>query len=48
MMNRVTEAEYMDQVLPEYQGNPLIEALPEIMSVEEALSDNQGFGVSGG
>ena len=37
MMNRVTEAEYMGQVLPEYQGNPLIETLPDIMSVEETL-----------
>lgn len=32
------EADYKEQVLPEYQGNPLIEALPEIMSREETLS----------
>lgn len=30
-------AEYHKQVLPEYQGNPLIEALPEILSSEEAM-----------
>lgn len=31
------KAEYRDQVLPEYQGNPLIMALPDIMSAEETL-----------
>lgn len=30
-------AEYLDQVLPEYRGNPLIEALPDILSSEEAM-----------
>lgn len=30
------EAEYTDQVLKEYQGNPLIEALPPIFSFEQA------------
>ena len=30
-------AEYLPQVLPEYQGNPLIEALPDILSSEEAM-----------
>ena len=32
-----TRAEYHPQVLPEYRGNPLNEALPPIMSVEEAV-----------
>lgn len=32
------KADYLEQVLPEYQGNPLIEALPDIMSAEETLS----------
>ena len=31
------KAEYLEQVLPEYQGNPLIMALPDIMSAEETL-----------
>ena len=30
-------AEYFEQVLPEYQGNPLIEVLPDILSSEEAM-----------
>ena len=38
MIPRREEADYKEQVLPEYQGNPLIEALPEIMSREETLS----------
>lgn len=37
MTARMMKAEYTDQVLPEYQGNPLIEALPDIMSAEETL-----------
>ena len=32
-----TAAEYLEQVLPEYRGNPLIEALPDILSSEEAM-----------
>ena len=31
-------AEYLEQVLPEYRYNPLIEALPEIMSKEETVA----------
>ena len=31
------DAEYLEQILPEYRGNPLIEALPEIMSREDTL-----------
>ena len=30
-------AEYLEQVLPEYRGNPLIEALPDILSSEETM-----------
>lgn len=30
-------AEYKKQVIPEYQGNPLIEALPPILSEEDAV-----------
>ena len=38
-MTQWTEkTEYREQVLPEYRDNPLIEALPEIMSAEETLS----------
>lgn len=37
MTARTVKAEYLEQVLPEYQGNPLIEALPEIMSAEDTL-----------
>lgn len=36
------KARYLEQVIPEYQGNPMIEALPEIWSgdaVEEMLSE---------
>ncbi|WP_041591664.1 hypothetical protein [Thermoanaerobacter mathranii] len=29
-------AEYKEQVIPEYRGNPFIEALPPILSAEEA------------
>ena len=28
-------AEYFEQVLPEYRGNPLIEVLPDILSSED-------------
>ena len=33
------KAEYLEQVLPEYRGNPLIEALPEIMSAAETMAE---------
>lgn len=36
------QACYLEQVIPEYQGNPMIEALPEIWAgdtVEEMLSE---------
>ena len=32
------EANYLEQVLPEYRNNPLIEALPDIMSDEDTIS----------
>ena len=38
MAAKTVKADYMEQVLPEYNGNPLIEALPDIMSAEETLS----------
>ena len=38
MAAKTVKADYMEQVLPEYSGNPLIEALPDIMSAEETLS----------
>lgn len=38
MIARVVKAEYLEQTLPEYRGNPLIEALPDIMSADETLS----------
>ncbi len=31
------EADYLEQVLPEYRDNPLIEALPDIMSDDETI-----------
>jgi hypothetical protein len=30
-------AEYKNQILPEYRGNPLIEALPDILSKEDFI-----------
>lgn len=39
------EAVYREQIVPDYQGNPLIEALPPILSGDElvdALSHNEG------
>ena len=32
-----TRAEYHEQALPEYQGNPLIEALPDIFSASDTM-----------
>ncbi len=32
------EADYLEQVLPEYRDNPLIEALPDIMSDDETIA----------
>ena len=37
MTARQVKAKYLNQVLPEYQNNPLIMALPDIMSAEETL-----------
>ena len=37
MMIWTTRAEYHEQVLPEYQGNPLIEALPDIFSASDTM-----------
>ena len=37
MTPRIIEAEYQEQVLPEYRDNPLIEALPDIMSDDDTL-----------
>lgn len=37
MIPRIKEAEYLEQVLPEYRDNPLIEALPDIMSDSDTL-----------
>ena len=31
------KAEYRAQVLPEYQGNPLIESLPDILSANDTM-----------
>lgn len=38
MTTFTVNAEYRDQVIPEYQGNPLIEALPDIWSGGEVIS----------
>jgi len=40
------EAIYFEQTVPDYKGNPLIEALPPIWNVEEVvdmLSHNEGY-----
>lgn len=37
MPTKETEASYLQQVVPEYAGNPLIEALPDIFSAEDIL-----------
>ncbi len=39
MIVRTEKAEYLEQVVPEYQDNPLIMALPDIMSAEETLAN---------
>ena len=46
MMPYTVEAEYRNQIIPEYQGNPLIEALPDIWSTEQVigvLSDKAAY-----
>ncbi|MCD8299636.1 MAG: ATP-binding protein [Clostridiales bacterium] len=46
MMTYTRKAEYTEQVIPEYHGNPLIEALPEILSgsdVIRALSEKEDY-----
>ncbi len=35
---RREDANYRDVALPDYAGNPLIEALPEILSAEESMT----------
>lgn len=37
MAVQMIEAEYLDQVVPEYAGNPLIEALPDILSQNDTM-----------
>ncbi|MBC9784296.1 ATP-binding protein [Heliobacterium chlorum] len=36
-LGRAVNANYVEQMIPDYQGNPLIEALPPILSEEEAV-----------
>lgn len=36
-MARMEKAEYHEQLLPEYRNNPLLEALPDLLSNEEVL-----------
>ena len=46
MMPYTVKAEYRNQIIPEYQGNPLIEALPDIWSTEHVigmLSDKAAY-----
>lgn len=46
MMPYTVKAEYRNQIIPEYQGNPLIEALPDIWSTEQVigvLSDKAAY-----
>ncbi|WP_026673755.1 ATP-binding protein [Alkalihalobacterium bogoriense] len=38
MNSKIVQADYKEQVIKEYQGNPLIEALPEICSKEKVVS----------
>lgn len=37
MTQYINQAKYRDQMIPEYQGNPLIEALPPILSNQELI-----------
>lgn len=37
MTQYTNQAKYLDQMIPEYQGNPLIEALPPILSNQEII-----------
>ena len=48
--NKTVNAIYSEQVITEYQNNPLIEALPNILSPEETMemiSQNPNFDSSG-
>ena len=40
---RRVSAIYKEQELPEYRGNPLIEALPEALTEDESTSGNELF-----
>ena len=31
------EAEYTEQIIPDYKGNPFIESLPNLLSAQEAI-----------
>ncbi len=33
------EAEYKEQVIPDYRGNPFIESLPNLLSTQEAIEN---------
>ena len=41
MMPYTDKAEYLEQVIPEYKGNPLIEALPDIWSGGQVIQRSE-------
>ena len=43
LRGRMVEAEYNDPLIPDYQKNPLIEALPPIWSKEQVIDMLQGY-----
>ncbi|MDU6878934.1 MAG: ATP-binding protein [Clostridium botulinum] len=43
MQDLIHNAEYKEQIISEYKGNPFIEALPEITSSDEIVSRLAGF-----
>lgn len=43
MLDLIHNAQYKEQIISEYKGNPFIEALPEIISSEEVVSKLANF-----
>ncbi len=43
LRGRIVEAEYNDPLIPDYKGNPLIEALPPIWSKEQVIDTLQYY-----
>ena len=43
MLDLIHNAQYKEQIISEYKGNPFIEALPQITSSEEVVSKLANF-----